>query len=83
MRGDGPAGAGGLRACCAPAGIYVVRKTKQEVIEMITAWAALEAMAARLITQTAQDDGTSLPAANVLTFEDGKQSARSGGRYLK
>ena len=33
-------------------GIYVVRKTKREVIEMITAWAALESMAARLITQT-------------------------------
>src|SRR5262249_12013827 len=27
-------------------GIYVVRKTKREVIEMITAWAALESMAA-------------------------------------
>src|SRR3981081_2648851 len=32
-------------------GIYVVRKSKQEVIELITAWAALECMAARLITQ--------------------------------
>ncbi len=29
-------------------GIYVVRKTRREVIEMITAWAALESMAARL-----------------------------------
>ncbi len=37
-------------------GIYVVRKTKREVIEMITAWAALESMAARLITQNASDD---------------------------
>ncbi len=37
-------------------GIYVVRKTKREVIEMITAWAALESMAARLITQSASDD---------------------------
>ena len=36
-------------------GVYVVRKTKVEVIEMITAWAALESMAARLITQTATD----------------------------
>ena len=34
-------------------GIYVVRKTKREVIEMITAWAALESMAARLITENA------------------------------
>src|SRR5580692_172329 len=37
-------------------GIYVVRKTKQEVIEMITAWAALESMAARLVTQNASDE---------------------------
>jgi DNA-binding GntR family transcriptional regulator len=37
-------------------GVYVVRKTKGEVIEMITAWAALESMAARLITETAKDE---------------------------
>lgn len=37
-------------------GIYVVRKTKREVIEMITAWAALEGMAARLITESAKDE---------------------------
>ena len=37
-------------------GIYIVRKTKREVIEMITAWAALESMAARLITVNASDD---------------------------
>src|SRR5688572_5502365 len=36
-------------------GVYVVRKTKREVIEMITAWAALESMAARLVTQNASD----------------------------
>src|SRR5437667_1807161 len=36
-------------------GVYVVRKTKREVIEMIEAWAALESMAARLITQHASD----------------------------
>ena len=36
-------------------GILVVRKTKREIIEMIQAWAALEAMAARLITLNATD----------------------------
>src|ERR1700749_3172474 len=36
-------------------GIYVVRKSKQEAIELITAWAALEGMAAGLITQQASD----------------------------
>lgn len=36
-------------------GILVVRKTKREIVEMIEAWAALESMAARLITKTASD----------------------------
>src|SRR2546423_5848981 len=37
-------------------GIYLVRKTRREVIEMITAWAALEGMAARLSKQNASAD---------------------------
>ena len=37
-------------------GIRVVRKTKREVVEMIQAWAALESMAARLITKHATDN---------------------------
>ena len=36
-------------------GIMVVKKTKREVIEMIQVWAALEGMAARLVTQRATD----------------------------
>src|ERR1700722_3792508 len=36
-------------------GIYVVRKTKREIVEMIQVWAALESLAARLITVTASD----------------------------
>jgi DNA-binding GntR family transcriptional regulator len=36
-------------------GIFVVRKTKQEIIEMIQIWAALESMAARLATLNATD----------------------------
>src|ERR1700716_3366518 len=44
-------------------GIYVVRKTRAEVSELITAWAALESMAARLITQNATDrENGELPA---------------------
>ena len=35
-------------------GIVVVRKTKAEIVDMIRAWAALESMAARLITTTAR-----------------------------
>jgi len=37
-------------------GIYIVRKSKYEILEMITVWAALESMAARLITQNASDN---------------------------
>jgi DNA-binding GntR family transcriptional regulator len=37
-------------------GMFVVRKTKKEIIEIITVWAALESIAARLITQHASDD---------------------------
>ena len=36
-------------------GLYVVRKTKREVVEMITVWAALESMAARLAAERAGD----------------------------
>lgn len=36
-------------------GIYVVRKTKREIVEMITVWAAIESMAARLACAAARD----------------------------
>ena len=36
-------------------GIYIIRKSKREVIEMIQMWAALESMAARLATLHASD----------------------------
>ncbi|MEX2614524.1 MAG: GntR family transcriptional regulator [Alphaproteobacteria bacterium] len=36
-------------------GVFVVRKPKREILQMITVWAALESMAARLITQHASD----------------------------
>src|SRR5688572_29702210 len=56
-------------------GIYVVRKTKSEVIEMITAWAALESMAARLITENASDEEIASLRRMFSTFEDGKLRA--------
>jgi DNA-binding GntR family transcriptional regulator len=56
-------------------GIYVVRKSKREVIEMITAWAALESMAARLITANATDDEIAALRRMFATFENGKARA--------
>ena len=52
-------------------GIYVVRKSKREVIEMITAWAALESMAARLITENASDADIAGLRKMFVTFEGG------------
>jgi DNA-binding GntR family transcriptional regulator len=57
-------------------GIYVVRKTKQEVIELITAWAALESMAARLITANASDDEIATLRSMFATFENGQLHAK-------
>ncbi|MBG03604.1 MAG: GntR family transcriptional regulator [Rhodospirillaceae bacterium] len=51
-------------------GVFVVRKTKAEIIEIVTAWAALESMAARLATANATDE----EIANLRTMfaeEDG------------
>ena len=58
-------------------GIYVVRKTKHEAIEMITAWAALESMAARLITVTASDEEIAALRSMFTTFEDGEVAPSS------
>jgi DNA-binding GntR family transcriptional regulator len=52
-------------------GVYVVRKTKREAIELITAWAALESMAARLITENAGDDEVASLRRMFATFENG------------
>jgi DNA-binding GntR family transcriptional regulator len=56
-------------------GIYVVRKSKAEVIEMIEAWAALESMAARLITQVATDEEIAAFRRMFATFKNGRLHA--------
>src|SRR5579871_4959757 len=57
-------------------GVYVVRKSRREVIELITAWAALESMAARLITKEASDDEIASLRRMFATFEDGEVAAK-------
>jgi DNA-binding GntR family transcriptional regulator len=57
-------------------GIYVVRKTRAEVTELITAWAALESMAARLITQNASDREIAELRQMFAKFENGELHAR-------
>ncbi len=54
-------------------GVYVKPKTLEEILEMVVVWAALESMAARLVTQVATDEQiSSLRAIGV------KHSSHSG-----
>jgi DNA-binding GntR family transcriptional regulator len=57
-------------------GIYVVRKTRREVIELIEAWAALESMAARLMTEKATDEEIAGLRRLFATFERGADAAK-------
>jgi DNA-binding GntR family transcriptional regulator len=56
-------------------GVYIVRKTKHEILEMITAWAALESMAARLITLHASDQEISALRRLFATFQGDEAGA--------
>ena len=51
-------------------GTFVVRKTKQEVLEVVHVWAALESMAARLATERATDQEIGKLRAAFATFDD-------------
>jgi len=57
-------------------GVFVVRKTKAEILEMITVWAALESMAARLITRNATDEEIAALRRMFATFEDNQVQAK-------
>ena len=58
-------------------GAFVARKTKNEVLEMITVWAALESMAARLITEIATGEEIATLRGMFSTFgENGAVQAR-------
>ena len=57
-------------------GIYVVRKTRREAIELITAWAALESMAARLLTAKASDEEIAALRRMFTTFKGGQVQAK-------
>ncbi len=56
-------------------GAFIARKSKQEIVEMITVWAALESMAARLITQQATDEEIAGLRDLFGTFRDDKVQA--------
>ena len=56
-------------------GAFVARKTKREILEMITVWAALESMAARLITEQASDEEIATLRRLFATFDTPKVQA--------
>lgn len=53
-------------------GTFVARKSKQEILEIISVWAALESMAARLATQVASDHEIGQLRELFVTFEGSK-----------
>src|SRR5580658_2428465 len=57
-------------------GIYVVRKTKREIVEIITVMAALESMAARLVALNAPDDDIAELRRLMDAFHDGTDGER-------
>jgi DNA-binding GntR family transcriptional regulator len=61
-------------------GIFVVRKTKREIVEMITVMAALESMAARLAAERAADADIAGLRALMAEFQGGPNGADHGTR---
>lgn len=59
-------------------GIFIVRKTKTEILDMITVWAALESMAARLATQAASDAEIAALHEHVDAFSTDEVAAKMG-----
>ena len=51
-------------------GVYILRKTRKEIVEMIYMWAALESIAARLATQRASDDDIARLRHMFASFDD-------------
>lgn len=59
-------------------GVFIVRKSKAEILEMITAWAALESMSARLATAVAKDDEIAELHTLVDDFSQDEVARRMG-----
>ncbi|NIR29755.1 MAG: GntR family transcriptional regulator [Gammaproteobacteria bacterium] len=57
-------------------GAYVARKSKREIMEIITVWAALESMAARLVTLNASDEEIRSLRRMFATFKRSQVEAK-------
>jgi len=63
-------------------GIFVVRKTKRQIVEMITVMAALESMAARLAAERACDAEIADLRRLMADFRTGNDQSANGGERL-
>jgi DNA-binding GntR family transcriptional regulator len=61
-------------------GVFIARKTRQEILEMITVWAALESMAARLITERATDEEIS-SLRDIFATDEGEKPQANIDEY--
>lgn len=64
-------------------GIFVVRKTKREMVEMITVMAALESMAARLAAGNAADEDIAVLRRLMDAFQHSPDGRAEGGERLE
>lgn len=55
-------------------GAFVVRKSKEEILEIICVWAGLEGMAARLATENASDEEIASMRKLFATFDDSNEA---------
>jgi DNA-binding GntR family transcriptional regulator len=62
-------------------GVFVVRKPKHEILQMITVWAALESMAARLITQNASDEDIA-SLRKLFATDQGARQGQQGEAHI-
>jgi DNA-binding GntR family transcriptional regulator len=56
-------------------GAFVARKTKKQILEMLVVWAALESMAARLVTERASDREIASLRRMFASYEDDRVKA--------
>ena len=64
----------GLVQNIARRGTFVVRKTKDEILDMIDVWAALESMAARMATSRASDEEIAQLRKMYTTYESTEET---------
>jgi DNA-binding GntR family transcriptional regulator len=57
-------------------GYFILRKSRDELVEIIRVWAALESMAARLVAERARDDEIASLRSIFATFENGAIAAK-------